>query len=66
MKSSPCLCTVNDFECSIQFQMINKKCVPLNDNVNAKPKKCSGYYLGSSGYRKIPGNDCKGGNQMDK
>lgn len=36
------------------------------EKANPRPKNCNGFYLGSSGYMKIPGNDCKEGDEKDK
>lgn len=65
--SSRCLCTPNDFECASDYQVVNKECVPINkEKANPKPANCQGFYLGKSGYIKIPGNECNGGDEKDK
>lgn len=47
--------------------MVARECEPIDkDKVNPMPAKCKGFYLGSSGYVKIPGNDCKGGDERNK
>lgn len=47
--------------------MVNKECVAINpDKANPKPSNCNGFYLGKSGYIKIPGNECNGGDEKDK
>lgn len=65
--SSRCLCTPTDFECAPNYQMNNKECSAVDkDKANPRPKNCKGFYLGSSGYLKIPGNECNGGDEKDK
>ncbi|KAI1311572.1 vacuolar protein sorting/targeting protein PEP1 [Mortierella claussenii] len=55
-----CPCTDEDFECDYNFVLQDGQCV-LNGK-EAMPdgtcKKEGDTYLGSSGYRKIPGNQC--------
>ncbi|KAI1214041.1 Oligoxyloglucan reducing end-specific cellobiohydrolase [Annulohypoxylon truncatum] len=71
-ESSPCDCTNADFECDFNFVRDGDECKPAgpiqapegackNDNPDEK-------FLGSSGWRLIPGNECKrtGGDQKDK
>ena len=62
---SPCECTAIDYECDVNYTPSPEdatKCVqsgPLND----QPLECKvgNKYKGKSGYRKIPGNKCQGG-----
>ncbi|SMQ45937.1 unnamed protein product [Zymoseptoria tritici ST99CH_3D7] len=58
-----CKCTEQDFECDYNFKRHEGKCVQSGKIVPPKGT-CEGEdkkYKGSSGYRKIPGNDCEGG-----
>ncbi|KAF8343716.1 hypothetical protein F5887DRAFT_886480 [Amanita rubescens] len=62
-----CQCTDADYECDYNFIRQNNDCVPAGPeripaNVCSDPDQM---YLGSSGYRKIPGNTCEGGVQKD-
>lgn len=63
-QSEQCDCTDSDFECDFNFrrvgvfgtecEMVGKPTVPDGECKNADDK-----YMGSSGFRLIPGNDCK-------
>jgi photosystem II stability/assembly factor-like uncharacterized protein len=63
-----CECTERDFECDYNFKRHDGKCVqsgkivPPEGACEDDKKK----FLGSSGYRKIPGNDCEGGIDLSK
>lgn len=64
-----CKCTKKDFECDYNFKRDNEgKCV--KDGPIIPPEgACEGgktTFKGSSGYRLIPGNDCKGGEDLSK
>jgi hypothetical protein len=69
----PCECDeLRDFECDYNFEPEGvgkeKKCVPsasltLPKGACQDDKKT---YMGSSGWRKIPGNQCKGGSKRDE
>ncbi|KAF9035551.1 signal sequence binding protein [Panaeolus papilionaceus] len=63
-----CECTDADYECDYNFIRNGNKCVPagpepIPDGVCSRPDMT---YDGSSGYRKIPGNTCKGGLEKDE
>ncbi|KAF8075280.1 vacuolar protein sorting/targeting protein 10 [Lyophyllum atratum] len=64
-----CECTDADFECDYNFVRHEKECVPVGPEpipagvCNGDPDQM---YKGSSGYRKIPGNTCKGGVKKDE
>lgn len=62
-----CECTKADFECDFNFVLQNGKCVAAGpETVPAGVCKNPGdKYKGSSGYRKIPGNTCVGGEKLD-
>lgn len=69
----PCECDdVRDFECDFNFKPEgsgkDKKCVPSNALKLPKGACENGAktYKGSSGWRKIPGNQCKGGSKRDE
>lgn len=69
-----CECTDHDFECDFNYVRENgkkeDKCVPAKGAKFIVPsgecKKPDDKYMASSGYRKIPGNDCKGGKKLDE
>jgi len=67
-----CVCTAEDFECDYNFVrgddrkeclLVGKVAVPEGECKNTEDK-----YIGSSGFRLIPGNDCdrKGGVSLDE
>ncbi|KAG6834071.1 vacuolar protein sorting/targeting protein PEP1, partial [Arthromyces matolae] len=68
-----CRCTDADFECDYNFVRDGNECVPVGPEP-IPAGVCTGdpnqTYMGSSGYRKIPGNTCSGGvakdNQVQK
>ncbi|ORY36459.1 Oligoxyloglucan reducing end-specific cellobiohydrolase [Rhizoclosmatium globosum] len=62
-KTETCACTDIDFECDFHFYRdANNKCVPFTvDPLQPKDCKAGTSYMGSSGYRKIPLSQCKGG-----
>ncbi|KAI0882701.1 Oligoxyloglucan reducing end-specific cellobiohydrolase [Annulohypoxylon maeteangense] len=71
-ESSPCDCTKADFECDFNFVQDGDECKPAGP-IQAPEGACKGdnpdeKFLGSSGWRLIPGNVCKrtGGDQKDK
>lgn len=67
----PCACTIADYQCDMDYYMTKAgKCEKLKDSKKGdsiEEKDCSltGFYFESKGYRKIPGNYCQGGLQMD-
>jgi hypothetical protein len=69
----PCDCDeTRDYECDFNFNPSGKgeekKCV-ASDNMSLPKGACEGdakTYKGSSGWRKIPGNQCKGETAKDK
>ncbi|KAM5541455.1 hypothetical protein V8D89_005009 [Ganoderma adspersum] len=63
-----CPCTDEDYECDYNFIKDGQNCVPagpepIPPNVCLEPHET---YMGSSGYRKIPGNTCQGGKKKDE
>lgn len=69
-----CECTDHDFECDFNYVRKNESkdddCVLAEKaKVYIPPGECKkpeDTFMGSSGYRKIPGNNCKGGKELDK
>jgi hypothetical protein len=69
----PCECDdLRDFECDFNFEPKgegkDKECVP-SASLTLPKGACEGdkkTYKGSSGWRKIPGNQCKGGSKRDE
>ncbi|KAJ7089709.1 vacuolar protein sorting/targeting protein 10 [Mycena belliarum] len=64
----PCECTDADYECDYNFIREGDHCVaagpePIPAGICKTPTQT---YLGSSGYRKIPGNTCTGGKKKDE
>lgn len=65
----PCSCTERDFECDYNFVRDpddKKKCIPATTLPRPKGACEDGQktYSGSSGFRLIPGNECKGGDDL--
>ncbi|KAF9263821.1 Oligoxyloglucan reducing end-specific cellobiohydrolase [Marasmius fiardii PR-910] len=67
--TTDCECTDDDYECDFNFNLnpTSHECElagpePVPADVC---KTHNGKYMGSSGYRKIPGNTCKGGVQKE-
>ena len=67
-----CQCTEEDFECDYNFEPVfkgkDKTCKPtmaIEPPEGACQKK-GDKFEGPSGFRKIPGNDCKGEDKVDK
>lgn len=62
-ETEKCECTDLDFECDYNFVQVDGKCVtkfPLVPPEGAcKDGKPDDTFMGPSGYRKIPGNDCE-------
>ena len=64
----PCQCTEIDFECDVNFiKDIDGKCIPIKNNdmrneqlINIESEDCeaTGYYMTTTGYRKIAGDTC--------
>ncbi|KAG7098099.1 hypothetical protein E1B28_000073 [Marasmius oreades] len=68
-ETEDCECTDDDYECDFNFNLnpTTHECElagpePIPDGVCANPND---NYMGSSGYRKIPGNTCKGGENKE-
>ncbi|KAG1845862.1 hypothetical protein DFJ58DRAFT_730700 [Suillus subalutaceus] len=65
-----CPCEEHDYECDYNYVRSNGKCVPLGPERIPSTQCTLGTpnekYMGSSGYRKIPGNKCEGGSRMDE
>lgn len=72
----PCLCTKADYECDMNYVRnsggdCEKIPDPLNKaeakSMNEKEEDCAleGFYYISNGYRKIPGNKCYGGLDLE-
>ncbi|GLB41498.1 putative functions as a sorting receptor in the Golgi compartment required for the intracellular sorting and delivery of soluble vacuolar proteins, like carboxypeptidase Y (CPY) and proteinase A [Lyophyllum shimeji] len=65
----PCECTDADYECDYNFVRHGDECLPVGPEP-IPAGVCTGNpdekYLGSSGYRKIPGNTCVGGVKKDE
>ncbi|KAK7024339.1 vacuolar protein sorting/targeting protein PEP1 [Paramarasmius palmivorus] len=62
-----CECTDDDFECDFNFTPQDGNCVPLGPEP-IPAGVCldlNGKYMGSSGWRKIPGDTCSGGSTKD-
>ncbi|KAF9920031.1 vacuolar protein sorting/targeting protein PEP1 [Linnemannia zychae] len=55
-----CPCTDEDFECDFNYILTNGECVLAGKEimVEGSCKKELDTYIGSSGYRKVPGNRC--------
>lgn len=71
-EQEPCKCSEEDFECDFNFVRSDdrKSCLPTG-KLSVPEGKCKNpedEYLGSSGFRLIPGNDCikDGGVELDK
>ncbi|KAK7456441.1 vacuolar protein sorting/targeting protein PEP1 [Stygiomarasmius scandens] len=62
-----CECTDFDFECDFNYVRHEGKCEPVGpEPIPAGVcKKLEDTYMGSSGWRKIPGNTCEGGIHKD-
>jgi len=67
-----CVCTAEDFECDYNFVRSDdgKECLPVGKMAvpEGECKNADDKYIGSSGFRLIPGNDCdrKGGVSLDE
>ncbi len=67
----PCLCTENDYECDVGYSYIEEgTCQPREHFIGELKKvhrECvfGEYFHLTSGYRKVPGNQCLGGVQKD-
>ncbi|KAF9457576.1 Oligoxyloglucan reducing end-specific cellobiohydrolase [Collybia nuda] len=65
-----CPCTKEDYECDYNYIRNGAECVPVGpEPIPAgvcSPNDPVQTYQGSSGFRKIPGNTCKGGVELDK
>ncbi|BEI81872.1 hypothetical protein CcaverHIS002_0210320 [Cutaneotrichosporon cavernicola] len=62
-----CKCTKADYECDFNYVLQDGKCVAAGPET-VPPGACKNpgeKYMGSSGYRKIPGNTCEGGVKLD-
>ena len=59
-----CKCTENDYQCDMGYERreIGEPCLKIdNSNINDIPLICKGRYIVSKGYRKIAGDTCVGG-----
>ncbi|KAI1770918.1 Oligoxyloglucan reducing end-specific cellobiohydrolase [Hypoxylon cercidicola] len=69
---TPCPCTNADFECDFNFVRDGDECTPAGPIVApegaCKADNPEETFMGSSGWRLIPGNECErtGGDQKDK
>lgn len=71
----PCLCTQADYECDVDYvKDAGGQCVPVPElkdgsgssfSSSVEDCKAENFYYVSQGYRKIPGNKCYGGVQLD-
>ncbi|PPQ80721.1 hypothetical protein CVT25_001841 [Psilocybe cyanescens] len=64
-----CECTDADYECDYNFIKVDGKCEPTGPEPIPAGECAAGSestYMGSSGYRKIPGNTCEGGVKKDE
>ncbi|KAG1874291.1 hypothetical protein F4604DRAFT_1763753 [Suillus subluteus] len=65
-----CPCEEHDYECDYNYVRSDGKCVPSGPERIPSTQCILGTpnekYMGSSGYRKIPGNKCEGGYRMDE
>ncbi|KAG1816486.1 uncharacterized protein BJ212DRAFT_1355044 [Suillus subaureus] len=65
-----CSCEEHDYECDYNYVRSYGKCIPSGPeripSTQCTIGKPNEKYMGSSGYRKIPGNKCEGGSRMDK
>ena len=70
VETEPCECTDDDYECDYNFERSEdrKECNRAGAMVipDGACKSPDGTFMGSSGWRKIPGNNCKGGNKKDE
>ncbi|KAF8523369.1 Oligoxyloglucan reducing end-specific cellobiohydrolase [Hysterangium stoloniferum] len=64
-----CICDEDDYECDFNFVRVGDRCepqgperIPAGECADASPGKT---YMGSSGYRLVPGNTCIGGVRKD-
>ncbi|KAJ7281966.1 vacuolar protein sorting/targeting protein 10 [Mycena rebaudengoi] len=64
----PCPCTNEDYECDYNYVRDGDECVPVGpEPIPAGVCKTPDQkYMGSSGYRKIPGNTCIGGTKDEE
>jgi hypothetical protein len=64
-----CECTHEDFECDFYYVRKDGQCIPKNtpeaqeqiENFKLPPRRCYGTYNETKGYRKLAGNSCQGG-----
>ncbi|KAI1435015.1 hypothetical protein GGR50DRAFT_658905 [Xylaria sp. CBS 124048] len=69
-ETSRCKCTSADFECDFNFVRVGDEC-QLEGSVPTPEGACKTddpeeTFMGSSGWRRIPGNQCEDGEQKDK
>lgn len=67
-KREKCKCLKRDFECDYNFKLEDGKCKRIG-RIVPPDGACSGdkkIFMGTSGYRLIPGNDCEGGEDLAK
>ena len=72
IEKSNCECTILDYQCDLGYERLENsdKCVYieqglLSEEVVKPPDDCKDKYKITQGYRKIPGNTCKGGVKLD-
>jgi hypothetical protein len=70
VETEPCECTDDDYECDYNFERSEdrKECNPAGAVVipDGACKNPDDTFMGSSGWRKIPGDNCKGGKKKDE
>ncbi|KAJ7679781.1 vacuolar protein sorting/targeting protein 10 [Mycena rosella] len=66
--SDRCPCTDTDYECDYNYVRMGDQCVPVGpETIPAGACRNPWHtYMGSSGYRKVPGNVCIGGRKDQK
>ena len=62
-----CPCEDHDFECDFNYVRQGGECIPVGPEPvpQGTCQKQNDKYMGSSGYRRIPGNTCAGGIKKD-
>ena len=71
VEKKPCACSAENFECDFGYipdkddprkcKLVGKEIIPDGSCINGATT-----YEGSSGYRRIPGDTCSGGEELDK
>ena len=72
IEKSNCECTILDYQCDLGYERPenSEKCENteqglLSEKIIKPPDDCKDTYKITQGYRKIPGNTCQGGVQLD-